>query len=67
MIEVRVYGEVRKSLSKASVFIETEQEKMTLRELIAKLPCGQELVKKSTTFILVNGENCIFLDEMDTK
>ena len=56
MIEVRVYGEVRKSLSKASVFIETGQEKIRHRELIAKLPCGQELVKKSTAFILGNGE-----------
>jgi len=52
MIEVRVYGEVRKSLSKASVFIETGQEKIRHRELIAKLPCGQELVKK---------EHCIYL------
>jgi len=67
MIEIRVYGKLRKSLGKTSVFIETGQEKMTLRKLIAKLPCKEEMVKKSTAFILVNGKNCIFIGGMEAK
>lgn len=68
MIEVRVYGQIRESLGNRSPFlIDSGERRIKLRELIGKLPGGEEHLKKNIAFILVNGRNCIFADGMDTE
>ncbi len=68
MIKVRVYGKVGESLGDSSPFlIDIGERRIKLRELIGKLPGGEELIKKNIAFILVNGRNCIFDNGMDTE
>jgi len=68
MIKVRVYGKMGESLGNRSPFlIDSGERRIKLRELIGKLPGGEELIRKNIAFILVNGRNCIFADGMDTE
>jgi len=68
MVEVRVYGKMRESLGDSSSFlVDIGERRIKLRELIGKLPGGEEHIKKNIAVILVNGRNCIFADGMDTE
>lgn len=68
MVKVRVYGNIRESLGGNSpILIDIGQRRIRLKELIGKLPGGEEHIKKKIAFILVNGRNCIFADGMDTE
>ncbi|MCK4783283.1 MAG: MoaD/ThiS family protein [Desulfobacteraceae bacterium] len=68
MVKVRVYGNIRESLNGNSpILIDIGQRRIRLKELIGKLPGGEEPIKKNIAFILVNGRNCIFADGMDTE
>lgn len=68
MVKVRVYGKICESLGDSSSFlIDIGERRIKLRELIGKLPGGEEHIKKDIAIILVNGRNCIFADGMDTE
>lgn len=69
MIKVRLYGnKISQSSGDSSPFlIDTGGREIKLRELISKLPGGEEYIKENIAAILVNGRNCIFADGMDTK
>lgn len=68
MIKVRVYGQIRESLGDSSpLLIDIGERRIKLRELIGKLPGGEERIEKNVAFILVNGRNCIFTGGMDTE
>ena len=68
MAKVRVYGKIRESLGdKSFVVIDIGERRVRLRELIAKLPGGEEYIKNNIAFILINGRNSIFDNGMDTE
>jgi len=68
MVRVRVYGKLRESLGDRFPFlIDIGGRRIKLRELIGKLPGGEEYIRKNIAFILVNGRNCIFANGMDTE
>lgn len=68
MVKVRVYGKIRTSLgSESPLMIDIGKRKIRLRELIAKLPGGEEYIKKNIALILINGKNCIFTEGMNSK
>ncbi len=58
MVKVRFYGKMGESLdNKSSLVIDIGERKIGLRELIAKLPGGEEYIKKNIALILVNGKS----------
>jgi len=69
MIKVRLYGnKMNQSSDDSSPFlIDTGEGKIKLRELIGKLPGGEEHIRNNIAAILVNGRNCIFADGMNTE